>query len=610
MSLDLNPRFARRLAEWRLPKVRITLKLRLALGFAAIITVFVIAAFINSGQIGKIRTSMETQESKVSLQIQALELKGAAQDIKDIALGLMISRSQDFIDKYKQARPVFLEQSKRLGDTASNDEQMKWRSQLVMATTDYLNMFDQAVAIITDPNLKDVDKQKNTEYLYAETQKQRDKIFALTDQFYTVFTQDAEQAKAVSSSTLDQSGSSMWLYSLLALGLGALVAVVIIVYFGKNISRLRKAVGIIAEGDLSHKINSQSLDELGDLSRGFDTMVEKVREMVLNTKAAAVSLDEHSEHFQRYSKETATANEHIIKAIHEISKGADQQAQQAENSVGILEQLEQEIGSIWEYARSMSTSGKISEDNAKAGQSSVIALRKAASETERLLLEVQQSMSGLSSHSAKIGAIVDTITEIASQTNILSLNAAIEAARAGTYGKGFSVIAEEVRVLSLHTTEQSRNIAAIIGGLGKEIKSLEKRLSESQEVLLKQNNQVENCLGAFSGIAQSTTEVSSRIGQVNARVDTIRGKCEELMQSFQQVAAVAQQTAAGVEEVNSTSLEQDASIRLVANQAEDIHRLSKELFRQLQVFVVDNRTDSSSSGSGITKDCPAAVLAL
>ncbi|WP_181592506.1 methyl-accepting chemotaxis protein [Paenibacillus sp. YN15] len=566
--------------------MRLTLKLRLGIGFAAIIAVFVVAAVINSGQIGRIRANMETQDSKVLLQMQALELKGAAQDIKDIASGLMISRTQAFIDKYKEARPVFLEQARQLGDTASTEEQMKWRSQLVMATNDYLNMFDQAVAIISDPNLRDVEKQMNTQHLYEETQKQRDKIFTLTDQFYAAFSQDAEAAMAVSRETLDQSASSMWLYSLLAIALGATVAIVIILYFGRSIRRLQNAVSVIAEGNLSHKINSASQDELGQLSRAFDTMVDKVRDMVVETKAAATSLDEHSGQFQRYSQDTAAANAHILTAIQDIAKGAGQQAQQAEDSAGILDQLEREIGDIWEYARMMSQSGKTSEQNTKNGQASIEALQKASMQTEELLMEVQQSMAGLSQHSSKIGAIVETIGEIASQTNILSLNAAIEAARAGTYGKGFSVIAEEVRVLSLHTSEQSRNIEQIIGGLSGEIAALGDKLSESQQMILKQNSQVVNCLGSFTAIAGSAAEVSSRMEQVNGKVDTIRMKCRELVESFQQVAAVAQETAAGVQEVNSTSLQQDAAIRHVAGQAEDIHRLSKELFRLLQSFVV------------------------
>ncbi len=577
-----NPRLA-----GRFPGLKLTLKLRLGIGFAAIIAVFVVAAVFNSGQIGRIRANMETQDSKVRLQMQALELKGAAQDIKDIASGLMISRTQAFIDKYKEARPVFLEQSKQLGDTASTEEQLKWRSQLVMATTDYLNMFDQAVTIISDPNLKDVEKQMNTQYLYEETQKQRDKIFTLTDQFYTAFSQDAESAMGISRETLDQSAASMWLYSFLAIILGAAVAVIIILYFGRSIRRLQNAVSVIAEGNLSHKINSSSRDELGQLSRAFDTMVDKVREMVLETKAAATSLDEHSGQFQRYSQDTASANAHILTAIQEIAKGAGQQAQQAENSAGILDQLEREIGDIWEYARLMSQSGKASQQNTKDGQTSVEALQKASIQTEELLLQVQQSMAGLSEHSSKIGAIVGTIGEIASQTNILSLNAAIEAARAGSYGKGFSVIAEEVRVLSLHTGEQSKNIERIISGLSGEIAALGEKLANSQQMILKQNSQVANCLGSFEAIAGSAAEVSSRIGQVNGKVDTIRVKCRELVENFQQVAAVAQETAAGVQEVNATSLQQDAAIRHVAGQAEDIHALSKELFSSLQSFVVE-----------------------
>jgi methyl-accepting chemotaxis protein len=566
--------------------LRFTLKLRLMIGFAAITVVFLSVAVINTQQVGRIKTSSETQRTKVGLQIQALELKGAAQDIKDIASGLMISRTTAFIDKYKEARPTFQEKVAKLGDTAVTEEQLKWRSQLIMASTDYLNMFDQAVTIITDPSLKDIDIQKNTEYLYQETQQQRDKIFTLVDQFYTDFTKQADEAVLSSHELMDQTQTMMNLSSIAVLVMAAAIASFIIFAFGRSIRKLQSAVSVISRGDLSHKINSPSKDELGELSRDFDIMVDKVRDMVSRIKTVATSLSEHSGQFQRFSKETASANSNILLAINEIADGADQQAHQSERSSSIMEELELEIGNIWSSAEAMRETSRASELNTQAGRETMTALKQASAETEQMLQRVQQAMSTLSSRSSQIGRIVGTISDISTQTNILSLNAAIEAARAGSYGKGFSVIAEEVRVLSQQTGESSRDIATIITGLTEEISRLEENLSASQTMLMNQNSKVEQSLHSFTAIYDSMVEVSTQANDVHEKVNVVRSKNNELIDSFQHVAAIAEETAAGVEEVSSTSTEQDASIRHIAAQADDINGLSRELFLQLESFIV------------------------
>jgi methyl-accepting chemotaxis protein len=543
-----------------------------------------LAALINTQQVGQIRSSSETQREKVKLQIQALELKGEAQDIKDIASGLMISRTAAFIDKYKEARPVFQEKVTALGNTAVTEEQLKWRSQLIMASTDYLNMFDQAVAIISDPNLKEIDILKNTEYLYQQTQEQRDKIFTLVDHFYDDFSQDAEASALSSNRLMERTGTLMNASSIIVLLMSAAISAVIIISMSRSIRRLQAAVSVISRGDLSHKIGSSSQDELGALSRDFDTMVDKVSSMMSRIKEVGASLSGHSGQFQRFASETASANSNILSAIREIAAGADQQARQSEGSSVIMDALDREIDLIWHSAEAMREASLVSEQTTQAGQQAMISLRKASAETARMIGEVQQAMTSLSTRSSQVGKIINTISDISTQTNILSLNAAIEAARAGSYGKGFSVIAEEVRVLSQQTGESSRSISDIISGLMEEIKRLDMQLDKTHSMLENQNVKVGDSLNSFDAIFRSMTEVTSQVNSVHDKVEVVRSKNGELIDSFQHVAAVAEETAAGVQEMSSTFIEQDGSIRHIAEQAEDINHLSQELFRQLDSF--------------------------
>ncbi|WP_438447978.1 methyl-accepting chemotaxis protein [Gorillibacterium sp. sgz5001074] len=568
---------------------RFTLKTRLIASFTLITLVFAGVALYNSTLLGRIHSASEEQQSKTELQLKALEFKGTAQDIKDIASGLMISRKPEFVDKYKAKRPVFQQTVKDIADTAVTEEQLKWRSQLIMASTDYLNMFDQAVSILSDKSLKEIDVQKNTEYLYEETQKQRDKIFELVDKFYQDYSKDAAEATGVAKKKIDTARSVMNAATWFVLLLSGAIAAVIILSFTRKINRLQAAVATIAKGDLSHTIGSGSGDddELGQLSRDFDSMVEKVRTMLSHTKSIAASLSEQSGRFERFSGDTATANSHILTAVHEIAQGADQQAKHAEDSSSIIEELDAEMSVIWEAAEAMRQTNATAEGNTRIGKSSMADLQAAAGETARTIAQVRSAISHLGASSKQIDRIVNSITEISAQTNILALNAAIEAARAGAQGRGFSVIAEEVRVLSQEAGDSSKSISQTIGSLQKQIAELERSIQEAQEVLENQDGQVMRTLRSFQAIEESMQEVTSRIDSIYDKLEGAKERNRMLVGKVQHVAAVAEETAAGVQEMTSTSIEQDASIRRIAEQAQEIREYSESLFREISQFRVE-----------------------
>lgn len=576
-----------------------SLKLRLILGFACITLLFLAVTVYTIRQMDGIKASGKQQELKAELQIQALDLKGTAQEVKDIASGLMISRSPTFIAKYQDIRPVFQDKITKLADTAVTDEQIKWRSQLIMASTDYLNMFDQAVNVITDSSLKEIEIKKNTEYLYQQTQEQRDKIFTLVNHFYDAFSKDAHDASAASAQLMDKTRLTLYLLSLAVLLLAVGLTVYIAVAFHRSMRKLQSAVAVMAEGNLSHMIETDSADELGMLSRDFNRMVERVRGMIGTLQELGASLSGHSSQFLHFSKDTAAANANIVQAIGEISAGADQQAGQAEKSSGIMEELDKEIGYIWHAAQSMQETSLASAITTRTGQESLSSLEKASGETENAIMMVQEVMSSLSARSGQINTIAATILDIAARTNILALNAAIESARAGAGGRGFAVIAEEVRILSQQTGESSRHVAVITDGLSKEMARLDDYLTATRQSLQNQNQRMADSLQAFNAIHAAMENVAESIAVVHGNVDAVRRKNSTLTESLQQVAAVAQETAAGVVHVESAATAQDSAIRQIALQAVDMNRLSEDLFRQLNQFIIEKNGQQSDERSDL-----------
>lgn len=570
----------------------LTLRAKLLASFSILVVIIVSVSLFNHVQVTKIENHIGNQNDKVGMQLMALELKVVLQDMKDTTSGLMISRDLQYKDKFEQQKKTFSDLLSRLSESAATDDQYKWRSQLLLSRTEFFDTFDRAVHLIQNKSLTETDLQKNTDSLYREAQTQRDAMFALVDNFYRDYSADAEMAVAASSDKIGQTSSAMIVAAGIVLLLTVLISYWLIVSFTRPIRRLRQAMAVIAVGDLRHTINAESNDELGQLSHSFDNMIGQVRRMLGSTQQIASSLAGHSVTFRQLSATTAAANADILKAIEDISAGADTQAQRSETSAQAIVELEGDVHAVWDAAQEMRRMNMEAEQTTESGAAAVRELKETAQLTEAMIAHVGEAMRTLSASSSKIGGIVNTMTEISGQTHILSLNAAIEAARAGAYGRGFAVVAEEVRTLAAEAGVSSKRIAGIVVDLQRQIGELEARMEQARAGLARQNGKVGDTLTAFSAIREAMLANGERIERIGGLIRNAEDQNKRLMESVHFVAAVAEETAAGVEEVNSTSYQQDASIRLIAEQADDIHRLSQQLFAEVSRFRIEDGSES------------------
>ncbi|TVY08097.1 methyl-accepting chemotaxis protein [Paenibacillus cremeus] len=582
-----------------------TLKMKLISGLTGVLMLFLCVALFNLQQVQQIKGQLEQQNQKVELKLMALELKEMVQELNIIASGLEISKKTEYIPTYNEKRKLFDQMIKRIGETADTDEKHVWRSKLILLTGEYTNTFDVAAKLIQERQLAPADLDKNMEYLYNESQRGMGDIFKYVDQFYASYSQDADTAVAVTISKLNRTVSTM-IAAFIIVGLCIIsTGFILLRSFMRPIQRLQEAVGRIAEGDLRYQINSPAKDELGRLSHSFDHMVLEVRHMLQQTQSIASSLSEHSERSREFSGATAAANREIIRAMQEISEGASQQADYTEQSATIISELAQEIQQMSDYTNAMLSKSHEAALHTHTGSQSMKSLATAVSRTEAVLKEVHTAMTALSESSAKIGHIVGTITDISSQTNVLALNASIEAARAGVHGKGFSVIAEEVRLLSTRTNESSKGIEQLVQSLLSQTKGLEASIAETHHSFHEQHQQMVESVEAFSHIRSSMDELSGQIDGVHQLIAHTEEQNSRLVDSVQHVAGIAQEAAAGVEEVTSSSLQQDAAIHQIAVQSDDMLELAQRLFTEISRFKIGEEgvqsselQDETSEGSG------------
>jgi methyl-accepting chemotaxis protein len=571
--------------------------MKLILSFTLIVTFFAAAGWFQMLQQNNIRAQIDVQNLEVSKNLLSMNLKQATEQLAAIHAALVISKKNEgATELYLEKKKGFMSYVKQIGETASTSEERKWRAKLNTVSEEYTATFAAAEEIILNPSLSAAELSKQLEQQFALSQTHKEYIFELVDQFNDTYMKAAEAAVARSQELFHQSERFTYVSMAAAILLAITISIILIRSFLKPIRGLHRTMSLIAEGDLRHRVGSSARDELGQLSQHFDHMMDKVRYLLIQMNTIGTSLTAHSESSQLFARSTAASNHDILRAIHEISAGADKQASQTELSTLLVSELAEEVTDIARQTGEMQQLSLLARDNTRTGSEVVMQLQAAANRSDELLGHVAAAMNSFISDSVMIGHIVRTIGDISTETNVLAVNAAIEAARAGKYGRGFAVIADQVRQLSEQTNKSAKSIAGITSSLQGQIAEVRKHMDSVMQAAAVQDKQLDNTLQSFRSIESSIDRLHEHMDQIHHKVNKVEGRNSSFADSLTLVAAIAQETAAGVQEVNSTSIEQHAAIQHIASQSVDMYGLAQQLFVEMRQFKFEGVENDKEAG--------------
>ncbi|OBZ14888.1 hypothetical protein A8L34_13455 [Bacillus sp. FJAT-27264] len=575
----------------KVTRMHLSMKWKLILSFSAVALIFLGVAVYQGYKINQIEKSMETQKTEMENRITVSTLTQLLQEMKSVEASLAGTSDLEWADAFKEKEKKFYAEMAKV-EFGSGTSAQEGLQQLQGQAKEYTGVVDELVQTLNDSSLDPMTVLDKIDELHTKAQELNGTMLESNGKLYAAAAENAQEAQGVSFDLLKNTNAVVLYAAIFVLIFTLVIAIVLIRSFLNPVHKLQAALRKISEGDLREQINSPYNDELGRLSHHFDHMVGRVREMLQQTQTVASSLADYSNSFQQSSAITAHTNQDIVRTIQDISSGADQQAGQSEQSAGLIQELERGIQEITEYTEVMLTTSETANLNTRSGSAAVTALRQVSGQSRQSVGKVYHTLDRLAEQSRDISRITQTITEISSQTNILSLNAAIEAARAGVHGKGFAVIADEVRQLADQTKVSSGHIREIIAELQQGMEDFQKDMLETRGNLEEQEEKVEETLASFVAIDQSIAEISKQIGHIHDKVDETRGMNTRLAESVHSVAAIAEETAAGVQEVNASSIQQDQSIAAIARQAVDIHEISQKLFQEINVFKINSGSDS------------------
>ncbi|MGD8189535.1 methyl-accepting chemotaxis protein [Brevibacillus ginsengisoli] len=367
-------------------------------------------------------------------------------------------------------------------------------------------------------------------------------------------------------------------------------AIVVIYIFSvrliRPIERMSKLTSLVANGDLTIKVEHKANDEVGRLGDNFNQMIAKIQELLGQIGNVSDHIKTSSNTLAISSQETKMSAEQVAVTISELASGTVEIASSVTNATHRVNDMVHTVNQIAIHTDEVIIVSNQSKESAQYGVGYANEAIHKMAEVHDNVKKTSDIIEKLDERSKAIGNIVGMITSIAEQTNLLALNASIEAARAGEHGKGFAVVAEEVRKLANETSESASQIAVLIKETQKESHRAVESSQTGTRVAEEGAKSVQQAGKAFEEISNHIENVLSKNTEIFAAIKNLEELGKAVGENMEQISAVTQEASAGAEEVSAASQQQSAGANQISSDAKNLADLGDELQHAINQFKI------------------------
>ncbi|WP_145408007.1 methyl-accepting chemotaxis protein [Paenibacillus xylanexedens] len=379
------------------------------------------------------------------------------------------------------------------------------------------------------------------------------------------------------------------------------ITLIFIIWFTRSmlrpIKRLQESARAVSKGDLTVKMETGRKDEVGDLAKYFERMVDNLRMMILGVQETTEQVSASSQELSASAEQTTKAIEHSTLAVQELAEGAEQQVRSVKEGSGQMSRMAEDVRLMSERVQSITANMRHTSGAAHSGNEAASEAMEQMNSIQETVEQLAKVVQSLNARSVEIGSMVDVIASISKQTNLLALNASIEAARAGDAGRGFAVVAGEVRKLA----EESGSSAAQIGDL---VHNIRMDMDAALHAMNAAQTRVGDGIQAVNTSGQSFAQIRTAVEDVVHTLDDLSETTKQMehgatqvAQAMNDISIVTQESAANTESVSASSQEQLASVEEIASSSAHLNSMAEQLQGLLGMFKMIEDTPKKSDKS-------------
>lgn len=374
----------------------------------------------------------------------------------------------------------------------------------------------------------------------------------------------------------------------------ALVLAIIVVSFvakkiSENIKVATNYILPIAEGDFSGEIEDKYLnikDETGIMIKAINKMKESIKEIIEVVMESSTNIHKASTELMESSQNMNISSSSVSSAIREVAAGTTSQAQDLVNISQVLEAFSKNLDLVTVSIKDIDCESKEVMELTEKSKDIFKTLSEIITNTEDAFQNFKDKINVSTENILKINEILTLINSISEQTNLLALNAAIEAARAGDAGKGFAIVADEIRELSEQSKNSANNITDLIKKISNDNESMVHTSESVNENFNKQREAIESSILSFNNISESVDKIIPRIREVADKTETIKKEKETIVERVESTTAVSEETSAASEEIFASSSEINNFAKDVSNEAEKLEGRADSMRKEMNKFKI------------------------
>lgn len=412
----------------------------------------------------------------------------------------------------------------------------------------------------------------------------------LMKEFQDLADKRGEEINQIGESTMNNGKFTFFITTvalILTIGIGSVVSILNVRNLTKPLRTLTDRVKLIAGGNLTAEpFDAQRNDEIGELMQAANEMNGKMKSILEDVMSVADQMMEHSGELARLSNEVKSGSQQVATAMQELASGADTQANRAADISSTVQSFMNKIKAADENGAKIDEASKEVLEMANAGSEKMETSADQIMKINHIVRDSVQKMNHLNEMAKEISNLVTVVKEIADQTNLLALNAAIEAARAGEHGRGFAVVADEVGKLAEQVAVSVTNISEFAANIQKETKLVAGSLQTGYEEVEAGTKQVQSTNKTFRNINHYVNDMADRIHMISESLAEINENSMEITGLIKEIAAVTEQSAANIEETSALTEQTTNSMDEIAHSSSRLAKDAGKLNDIVRRFII------------------------